>query len=107
MYRPIIFVIIVLCLPARFCLAEPQVLFDFNRGFDISSVSASDAEVSLEKGALCVKTGTEKTWPGITLKAPDGKWDLVGFQELTLDVCNLDDYSVTVNCRVDNTEQTC
>ena len=61
MYRPIIFVIIVLCVLAHLCPAQPKVLFDFADDFDIASVAASDAQVSLAKGALCIKAGIEKT----------------------------------------------
>jgi hypothetical protein len=105
MYRPIIFAFIVLCVLAALCPAQqarPQILFDFGGDFDIASVSATDAKVSLERGALQIKTGMEKTWPGVTLKAPAGKWDLVGRRELIFDLRNLDDQPVTVNCRVDN-----
>jgi hypothetical protein len=82
---------------------QPLLLFDFGRNFDVASVLTNDAAVSLsDGGALRVETGHEKTWPGITLKAPSGKWDLSEYRCISLDVKNLGSGSLTVNCRVDN-----
>ncbi|HEC02602.1 MAG TPA: hypothetical protein ENI81_03600, partial [Phycisphaerales bacterium] len=56
--------------------SEPLVLFDFAGSFDVNSVQTSDASVALARpGALRIEIGHEKKWPGITLKAPKGKWD--------------------------------
>ncbi len=86
--------------PARL---ESQTLFDFEQGFDIGKVVTSDAKVHLSQGgALCIETGRKEPWPGVTLKAPSGKWDLSGYEYVSLDVKNLRDESVTVYCRVDN-----
>ena len=82
---------------------QPRVLFDFDKDFDTSSVIATDAKITLSKGgALLVETGHEKPWPGITLKAPAGKWDLSGYGHLSLDVKNVGAKPVKVYCRVDN-----
>jgi hypothetical protein len=83
-------------------LAEPKVLFDFGAGFDIASVQTSDAAVKLAGNALQVQTGHAAPWPGITLKAPQGKWDLSGLMQVSMSVKNTGDKPVTVNCRVDN-----
>ena len=83
--------------------AESQVLFTFNRNFDISSAITSDAKVTWAGAAgLRIETGHEEPWPGITFKAPAGKWDLSGYEEITIDVKNLADEPVTVSCRLDN-----
>ncbi len=83
--------------------SEALVLFDFSGDFDVDSGVASDAEVTRTRaGALRIETGHEKNWPGITLKAPDGKWDLSRFEYVSLDVKNVSDEQVTVYCRVDN-----
>ncbi len=82
---------------------QPQVLFDFGAGFEVGSVITSDAKVALSgAGGLRVETGHEKQWPGITLKAPAGKWDLSKYEYVSVDVRNKGDGPVTVSCRVDN-----
>jgi hypothetical protein len=82
---------------------QSLVLFDFKKNFDIDSVVTSDAKVTLSKNkALRVKTGHEKQWPGITLKAPAGKWDLSKYEYISMDVKNLGTEPVTISCRVDN-----
>ena len=61
-------------------LAADQMLFDFARSFDASKIAATDAKVSANKSGakagLRVATGHSTTWPGITLPAPGGQWDL-------------------------------
>ena len=82
---------------------ESLVLFDFGTGFDIGSVISTDAKAArAEAGGLRVETGRDGKWPGITLKAPAGKWDLSKYEYVCVDVKNVGDTPVTVNCRVDN-----
>jgi len=82
---------------------EPLALFDFGATFQTGTVATSDARVSLaEPGRLRIETGHEAPWPGVTLKAPDGQWDLSSYETIQFEVANRDDRSVTVNCRVDN-----
>jgi len=92
--------------PARLLAAEQGeslVLFSFDRDFDIGSVVTSDAKVTRAVAAgLRIETGHEKPWPGVTMKAPAGKWDLSGYENISLDVKNIADEPVTVSCRVDN-----
>lgn len=79
------------------------VLFNFDKGFDISSVITNDAKINLSKGGtLRIETGTKQKWPGITLKAPAGKQDLSKYEYITVDIKNIDTKPVTVFCRVDN-----
>jgi len=87
--------------------AEEQVqlltLFSFDKGFDVSKVISTDSKVNLSQdGALRIETGTKQNWPGITLKAPAGKWDLSRYEYITVDIKNIDTKPVTVSCRVDN-----
>ncbi|HEX3717812.1 MAG TPA: beta-agarase [Verrucomicrobiae bacterium] len=49
-----------------------------------------------------VSTGTNHEWPGITLSAPKGHWNLANHASVDLSVRNLDGNPVTVSCRVDN-----
>jgi hypothetical protein len=82
---------------------EPRVLFDFKPGFDVRAVATSDAKASLtDAGALRIETSQKAQWPGVTLKAPQGKWDLSPYEYIALDVTNRGSSKVTVYCRVDN-----
>jgi hypothetical protein len=82
--------------------AESLVLFNFSGDFDIDSIVTSDAKVTQVAAGLRIETGREKLWPGITLKAPAGKWDLSAYEYVSIDVKNVADEMVTVSCRVDN-----
>ncbi len=50
---------------------------------------------------LRVSTGHEQPWPGITIKAPEGGWDLSAFAEIAVAVKNVGTRPVTVHLRVD------
>ncbi|MBN2270529.1 MAG: beta-galactosidase [Sedimentisphaerales bacterium] len=83
--------------------AEPTTLFDFSAGFDVGSVVTTDSKASLTgDGTLRIETGRAERWPGVTLKAPGGKWDLSQYEYVSLDVNNLGDSSITLSCRIDN-----
>ena len=86
--------------------AADQILFDFIRGFDVSKIAATDAKVSTpESGTnagLLVATGHRQPWPGITLPAPGGQWDLSASAQVALTLSNPGTNPVTVFCRVDN-----
>jgi hypothetical protein len=82
---------------------ESLVLLDFSQSFDVGSVVTSDAKVTRSPaGGLRIETGHEAQWPGITLKAPAGKWDLSKYRNVSVGVKNVTDEPVTVSCRVDN-----
>ncbi len=93
----------VLVLPA---LLSGQTLLNFEGAFDPGTVERVDATVRITNSAsgscLRVVTGHSNTWPGVTLKAPAGHWDLSEYAYVALDVRNPGDAEVTVNCRVDN-----
>jgi hypothetical protein len=106
-------------LTAAVCLLLAQVAFasaevapggksiiSFGGGFDLSTLRLSDADVGVvntESGqVLQVSTGHREKWPGLTIAAPDGGWDLSSYGRLTMWVCNTGSSSVTVNCRVDS-----
>jgi hypothetical protein len=83
-----------------------KALFDFGGGFVLSHVPLQDARVfaadrTISPG-LRVATGHAQPWPGITLIAPAGSWDLSDFGQVALDLRNPGAYRVTVACRVDN-----
>jgi len=86
---------------------EPVVLFDFEKAGDLKQVSVNeDARFALTDGeagrALRVETGHRAAWPGITLKAPKGRWDLSGYRRVKMDVRNLGSGRASVCLRVDN-----
>jgi len=82
---------------------EPLTLFDFGSAFDVRDVETSDAKALVtEASALRIKTSHEAPWPGVTLKAPAGQWDLSRYEYISLDATNRGRESVTVHCRVDN-----
>jgi hypothetical protein len=83
-------------------LAAEQVLFEFGSDFGVGSVTTGDATVTRAAAGLRIETGHEKPWPGITLKAPAGKWDLSKYENISIHVKNVADEPVTVSCRVDN-----
>jgi hypothetical protein len=82
---------------------RPVVLFDFGSGFDAGSIATSDAKATVTPtGALRIELGHKEPWPGVTLKAPHGKWDLSAYEHVSLDVTNRSNQRLTVSCRVDN-----
>ena len=83
-------------------VGEQQIIFEFGGDFDVGSVVTSDAEVTRAEAGLRIATGHEKPWPGITLKAPAGKWDLSKYEYISIDIKNVAERPVTVSCRVDN-----
>src|SRR5262245_48532022 len=81
----------------------PLTLFDFKARFDRKLLSTSDAEASLTPaGALSIRTGHRTEWPGATLKAPAGKWDLSRFAFVECEVLNHGAAPAEIHCRVDN-----
>ncbi|MGA2865453.1 MAG: beta-galactosidase [Verrucomicrobiota bacterium] len=89
---------------ATTALAADQVLFDFTGDFDLGRVVATDAQAtkSADGSALRVSTGRQTAWPGVTLPAPGGHWDLSPFAQVRLKVRNPGADKLTVFCRVDN-----
>ncbi len=92
--------LIVLFCPAN--ILAGQALVEINQDFNLSTVETRDVKLTRNNAALRLETGRNIEWPGITLKAPGGRWNLAAFQCLTLDVKNVSSAAVTVNCRVDN-----
>jgi hypothetical protein len=84
----------------------PLGLFDFKQGFEVAAVETRDARVSLvsrgDRSALRIETGHTDRFPGITLKAPNGKWNLSDREYVSVDLRNAGDEPVTVSCRVDS-----
>ncbi len=103
--RPATCLAILAILVLRGNLRSEQLLFDFQDDFNLAAVEKRDAEAALAKADgntwLELKTGTAQRWPGITLRPAAGTWDLSGCGQVAVDVKNLGDKPVTVNCRLD------
>lgn len=73
-------------------LAAEQRLFDFGHSTDLSRIEKSDAAVTAVKAgtgmAMRMITGTSQSWPGVTLPALDGHWDLSPFAQVVVGVKN-------------------
>jgi hypothetical protein len=86
--------------------SNPVVLFDFGKNFDVSRATTQDAAASIRRtnaaAVLRVETGTTENWPGVTLKAPEGKWDLSTRACLSVTVGNAGSDEVLIYCRADN-----
>jgi hypothetical protein len=83
--------------------SESRTLFDFGPGFDAGAVAATDAKATVTgTGTLRVEAGHAAPWPGVTLKAPKGRWDLSPYERIEMNVTNRGKDKVTVHCRVDN-----
>ena len=87
-------------------LAADQSLFDFAHATDLSRFSKSDTSITAVKVTtgmvMRMATGTSQLWPGVTLSAPDGHWDLSPFAHVVVEVKNAGATLATLNCRVDN-----
>jgi len=96
--------VIVSCLNVLSAADAPgeKILCEFGVQFDLASVEAKDAVPGISDGALRIATGQKEPWPGVTLKAPGGRWDLSAYGYVALDVKNVGNNSVQVHCRVDN-----
>jgi hypothetical protein len=82
-----------------FLALQETVLQDFET---LPELVAWDVKVEAKGGVLRVKSGHKEEWPGITLKAPKGTWDLSRHSEMRLDVANTGKNAVTVGVRVDS-----
>ncbi|MCX5636565.1 MAG: beta-galactosidase [Planctomycetota bacterium] len=83
--------------------SQSLLLFDFGQGFDVGTVITSDAKAILpEGGTLRIETGHKENYPGVTLRAPAGKWDLSNYEYVSIEVKNVGSRRVTIYCRLDN-----
>jgi len=81
---------------------QETTLFDFEAPPEPAQVVAWDVKVEAKGGVLRVRSAHAQEWPGVTLKAPKGTWDLSRHTRLTMDVANTGRNAVTVGLRVDS-----
>ena len=79
-----------------------ELLLRIDPEFAVSKVEVRDAKVAVRGPALEVATGHKNEWPGITLHAPRGRWDLSASERVAIDVKNVGREPVEVALRVDN-----
>jgi len=97
-----------LLLAAVACAASgaEQVLYDFDKPVDVAALRSDDVKVSFVPAgrgrAMRMDTGHTRPWPGVTLPAPAGTWDLSKREYVAVDVVNVGKRAVRVYCRVDN-----
>jgi len=86
--------------------SSDQILFDSSHRVDLNKIQSRDATVSgtesPEGFMLCIATGHQSQWPGITISAPGGSWNLAANSALTLKMKNTGQREAEVRCRVDN-----
>jgi hypothetical protein len=83
--------------------AADQILVDVDEEF--GRLELRDADLpsipALPGQGLAVVTGHDVEWPGFTLFAPEGGWDLQGWQSLTASIRNAGAHRLSVGLRVD------
>jgi len=94
-------------LHAQAIIADAQGhIINFDSNFNLSKVALKQSETTLggtpEVPTLKIKTAAHAGWPGITIPAPGGAWDLSPYQFLTVDIHNTDNHDIDVSVRVDN-----
>ncbi|HEY3861945.1 MAG TPA: beta-agarase [Verrucomicrobiae bacterium] len=82
--------------------AADEPLFGSLNKIDLTKVAATDATVSHDRAVLRVAARHKAEWPGITLSAPKGHWDLSLYEEIALTVRNAGSNVATIHCRADN-----
>jgi hypothetical protein len=88
-------------------------LYEFQPKFSRAGIGATDATIAMGvwdpnpkvpfiQTCLRVTTGHQQPWPGITLPAPNGSWNLSPFEHVAVRLRNAGTNQLTVFCRVDN-----
>lgn len=81
-------------------------ILDFGPAFDLATVQRNSSEAVLggtaEAPALRVTAKAKGSWPGVNIAAPNGHWDLSGYEYMTLEIRNVDSHDIDVFVRVDN-----
>jgi len=88
--------------PAWASPSEPAALqlVDVGR-VDPAMIAVRDAKLSRDGTALHVASGHTELFPGITINAPLGQWNLSRFALLAVELKNVGNEELTLCCRVD------
>jgi hypothetical protein len=79
-----------------------RALLQLDKDWIAAQVQTQDADVRPAEHGLRVATGHRQPWPGITIRVPQGRWDLSPYTEVLLDVKNVGQDAVEVCLRIDN-----
>jgi len=100
---PIVFLVLALTSAVPSVRAADAMLIEgFEGKFDVARIKTQDAKVALTNNALRIDLGHKNAWPGITIVAPKGKWDLSKWSSISIDARNVGSKEVALCCRVDN-----
>jgi len=95
-----------LLLPGGGAAAQEKILVDFDKHAPPVPVEARGVQATLaRKGdntVLRLAANAREAWPGVTFKAPGGRWDFSAHAWFAVDVTNLGTETLTVQARVDN-----
>ena len=80
-------------------------LFTFDKTFDVALLQPNGARGELGDGVLRVIAPAGKGWPGVMVKAADGRWDLSLYEYISVDIHNIDTHDIDVYVRVDSPRQ--
>lgn len=72
---------------------------------DLSRIEVRDVVLSGGKDCLRLETAAGAIWPGITLRASEGSWDLSLREQIIVPLRNTGSNAVTVVCRAENPGQ--
>jgi len=86
----------------RGLVAADRTLIEFGADFKVAGVGTTDAEVTAGTGMLRVLTHHQAAWPGVTLKAPHGAWNLANATMLTTHIKNPGKEELKLSMRLDN-----
>ncbi len=101
--------ILISCFMLCSLYSDDQVLFPIKPDTDLKQFTTKDSALAIisKDGTnfiQCTAGGTDELWPGFTISAPDGKWDLAKFEKICVDIENLDNETLRVSLRADNPE---
>ena len=84
--------------------AQPfMVLYDFKKPVPQQLVEHRQASTEwLGKGRFHIHLEPQGQWPGITLNAPNGKWDLTPYANISITLKNVGERTQSIGFRVDN-----
>jgi len=100
-------------LPILFLIPSPKAsqgqeipLLRFHPSLPTDLFLPQDAQIQwVHRGksyVLRVQTGHTHPWPGVTIRAPQGQWDLSKQTELVVKLRNIGNSPIQIHCRVDN-----
>ena len=98
--------ILSLCSSSSSALLAEQILVTIDSRFDLERVETRDVTATVvvhgDRHVLRLETGHQDKWPGITLHAREGMWDVSKYKHLVVEVKNAGNSEVNVGMRADS-----